>query len=50
MLQRPNVSYIFNSRGFKDFEYDMDMDISDMDVMDMDVADTKKNTKTQCML
>ena len=27
------------SRGFKDFKYDMDMDMADMDVMDMDVVD-----------
>ena len=47
-LQRPNVCYIFEEQGgFKDFKYDMDMDILDMDVMDMDLANTKTNTKTK---
>ena len=29
---------------FKDFKYDMDMDMPDMGVNDMDLADTKTNT------
>ena len=43
----PMYVIFLKSRGFKDFTYDMDMDMSDMDVMDMDVVDTEKNTKTQ---
>ena len=33
------------SGGFKDFKYDMDMDMSDMDVMDMDVVGTNNTQK-----
>ena len=39
----PMNAIFFNINGFKDFKYDMDMDMdmSDMDVMDMDVVEKK---------
>ena len=45
----PMFAIFLKVNGFKDFKYDMDMDMSDMDVMDMDVVDTQTNTKTQTM-
>ena len=32
------------SRGFKDFKYDMDMNMKNMVLMEMDVVDTKTKT------
>ena len=42
----PMYAIFLKISGFKDFKYDMDMDMSDMDVVDMDVVDTKTKTNT----
>ena len=42
-FKEPMYVIFLKSRGFKDFKYDMDMDMSNMD---MDVVDKKTNTKT----
>ena len=41
----PMYVIFLKSRGFNDFKYDMDMNVSDMAVMD--VVDTKTNIKTK---
>ena len=45
----PMYVVFLKSREFKDFKYDMDINISDMAVIDMDAVDTKTKTNTMCI-